>query len=359
MSMPYRHVDVVAFGGPENLRVVTEPELPQPAPGEVRVRVLTAGTGFTDTIIRQGQYVDVKDKPPFTLGYDWFGVVDKVGAGVTSMNAGDDVADMSVIGGYTQYLCVDAAQVVPCPAGLDPAEAVCMILSYTTAWQMLTRECSLKPGDAILVHAAGGAVGTALLELGRLLGLRVFGTASAAKHELVRSYGATPIDYRNDDFVQRIAELTGGGVQAVFDTIGGRNFSRSYKCLSKGGRLVGFGALQYTTGEERVPSLMWGFFKLMVLWKYLPNGKRSGFYNIHHRRRSHPDEFREDVQTLMNYLKRGELKPAVAARVPLEQAAEVHKQIDSAAIAGKVVLVCNEAGVVGVDTGSQSNTARV
>lgn len=343
MNAAWKHVDVIAFGGPENLRVETENGLPEPAPGEVRVKVLAAGTGFTDTIIRRGQYVDVKDKPPFTLGYDWFGVVDKCGGGVTSLQAGDYVADMPVIGGYTQYLCVDVERLVQCPAGLDPAEAVCMILSYTTAWQMLTRECSLKPGDAILVHAAGGAVGTALLELGRLFDLRVFGTASASKHELVRSFGATPIDYRRDDFAQRIAELTAGkGVQAVFDTIGGRNWSRSHRCLAKGGKLVGFGALQLTTGEERLPSLLWGFFKLLVLWKYLPDGKQSGFYNIHHRRRSYPEQFKADVRQLMDYLKRGELKPAVAARVPLEKAAEVHRQIDAAEIAGKVVLVCND-----------------
>lgn len=340
--MSWQRIELTAFGGPENLRVVQESHLPEPAPGQVRIKVLAAGTGFTDTIIRQGQYVDVKDKPPFTLGYDWFGVVDKAGPGVTSLKAGDFVADMPVIGGYTQYLCVAADRVVPCPNGLDPAQAVCMILSYTTAYQMLTRECSLKAGDKILVHAAGGAVGTALLELGRLMGLTVYGTASTAKHELVRSLGATPIDYRNEDFVARTLQLSGGGVQAVFDTIGGRNFSRSYRCLARGGKLVGFGALQLTTGEEKVPSLLWGFFKLLVLWKLLPDGKQSSFYNIQKRREKLPVEFRSDVQSLMAMLAAGKLKPAVAARVPLVQAADVHRQIDRAEIAGKVVLICND-----------------
>lgn len=340
--MTWQRIELTAFGGPENLRVVQESHLPEPAPGQVRVKVLTAGTGFTDTIIRQGQYVDVKDKPPFTLGYDWFGVVDKVGAGVTQLKAGDFVADMPVIGGYTQYLCVDASRVVPCPQGLDPAEAVCMILSYTTAYQMLTRECQLNKGDKILVHAAGGAVGTALLELGRLMGLTVYGTASAAKHDLVRSLGATPIDYRKEDFVQRTLALSGGGVQAVFDTIGGRNWSRSYQCLAPGGKLVGFGALQLTTGEEKVPALLWGFLKLLLLWKLLPDGRQSSFYNIQKRREKLPVEFRVDVQSLMAMLAAGKLKPCVAARVPLAQAAEVHRQIDKAEIAGKVVLVCSE-----------------
>lgn len=343
MSSSWKHVDIKAFGGPENLAVITEQELPTPAAGQVRVKVLAAGTGFTDTIIRQGQYVDVKDKPPFTLGYDWFGVVDEVGAGVAGLAVGDFVADMPVIGGYTQYLCVDAARVVPCPAGLDPAEAVCMILSYTTAYQMLTRECELHPGDSILVHGAAGAVGTALLELGRVMGLTVYGTASSGKHVLVRSLGATPIDYQQEDFVAKIKTLTEGrGVQAVFDTIGGRNWSRSYRCLARGGKLVGFGALQLTTGEERVPSLLWGFFKLLVLWKCLPDGRATSFYNIQRRREKLPREFNADVQALMKMLKDGKLKPSVAYRAPLEQAAEVHRMIDTAQIAGKAVLICNE-----------------
>lgn len=339
----WKHVDITAFGGPENMSVITETALPEPLPGQIRVKVLTAGTGFTDTIIRQGQYVDVKDKPPFTLGYDWFGVVDAVGAGVKSLKVGDCVADMPVIGGYTQYLCVDAARVVPCPAGVDPAEAVCMILSYTTAFQMLTRECTLQKGDSILVHAAAGAVGTALLELGRLMGLTVYGTASAGKHDLVRSFGATPIDYRSEDFVERVKTLTGGkGVQAVFDTIGGANWARSYRCVARGGKLVGFGALQMTTGEEKTSTLLLGFLKLLLLWKLLPDGRQTSFYNIMKRREKLPEDFKTDVQTLMQWLRDGKLKPAVAERVPLEQAAEVHRRIDAAQIAGKVVLICNE-----------------
>lgn len=342
--MQWKHVDINAFGGPENIRIVTENALPEPGPGQIRVKVLTAGTGFTDTIIRQGQYVDVKDKPPFTLGYDWFGVVDALGEGVTRFKIGDPVADMSVIGGYTQYLCVDEERAIACPEGLNPALAVCMILSYTTAFQMLTRECTLKRGDSILVHAAGGAVGTALLELGREMGLTVYGTASKSKHSLVKHYGATPIDYHSEDFVERIAKETDGrGVDAVFDTIGGKYWSRSYRCLARGGKLVGFGALQVTTGEEKIPSLLFGFFKLLVWWRLLPNGKHSGFYNIQTRRGKKPEEFKEDVATLMQWLKDGRLKPAVAAIRPLTDAADVHRQLDKGEIAGKVILNCEQA----------------
>ena len=340
--MSYQRVVLKAFGGPENLELEQVAELPEPQAGQVRVKVLTAGTGFTDTIIRQGQYVDVKDKPPFTPGYDWFGVVDKLGEGVTQLEVGQYVADMPVIGGYTQYLCGDADQLVCAPDGLDPAQAVAMILSYTTAYQMLTRIRSLKPGTSCLVHAAGGAVGTALLELGREMGLVMYGTASEGKHDLVRHFGATPIDYKNEDFVQRIMEETAGkGVDVVFDTIGGKNWSRSYRCLDRGGILIAFGALQVTTGEEGIPSLLWSFAKLLAGWKLIPDGRASTFYNIHSRRKKLPGEFKADVSTLFDMLKSGKLDPAIEAVVPLDQVRSVHERIDKAEIAGKVVLSCH------------------
>jgi NADPH:quinone reductase-like Zn-dependent oxidoreductase len=333
---------LAAFGGPEQLELQTIETLPQPAAGEVRVKVLTAGTGFTDTIIRQGQYPGVRTKPPFVPGYDWFGLVDALGEGVTDLQVGQYVADMPVIGGYTQYLCVAADRVVPAPAGLEPAEAVAMILSYTTAYQMLTRLKNLEPGMSCLVHAAGGAVGTAVIELGSLMGLRVFGTASVAKHDLVRRFGATPIDYRSEDFEAVIHRETGGeGVDLVLDTIGGANWARSYRCVKRGGLLVGFGALQVTTGEESIPGLLWGFAKLLGLWKLRRDGRSTAFYNIQTRREKYPDEFRHDVQALFNLLRQGKLHPAIADAVPLEDAAAVHRRIDNAEIAGKVVLVCN------------------
>jgi NADPH:quinone reductase-like Zn-dependent oxidoreductase len=340
--MANKRIEVSEFGGPEVLHLVEDDQLPEPQAGEIRVKVLAAGTGFTDTIIRQGQYIDVKDKPPFTLGYDWFGVVDKLGEGVTNLTVGQAVADMPVIGSYAQYLCVDANRVITAPEGLDPAKAVAMILSYTTAYQMLTRIREFKPGQSILIHAAGGAVGTAMLDLARMMGLIAYGTASLGKHGLVKEFNGIPIDYQNEDFVERINTLTEGkGVDGVFDTIGGKSWSRSYSCLAKGGTLIAFGALQMTTGEEKLPSLLLGFLKLMVLWKLLPNGKQSIFYNIQKDREKNPQLFAEDLQTLFAMLKEGTLKPAIAGKRPLEDAVEIHHLIDRADVPGKMVLIPN------------------
>lgn len=341
--MPFKHVVVTRFGGPEVLELKEEPNLPEPAAGQVRIKVLAAGTGFTDTIIRKGQYPEVKEKPPFTIGYDWVGTVDKLGDGVSGWNPGDMAANLSVIGGYTQYLCEDVERIVAIPGGLDAAEAVCMILSYGTAYQMLTRLKKLEPGQSCLVHAAGGAVGTALLELGREMGLIMYGTASKAKHEVLRRYGGIPIDYRNDDFVDVVLEETGGrGVDIVFDTIGAANWSRSYRCVKRGGLLVGFGALQVTTGQETVPALLLGFLKLLGIWKLIPDGRHTCFYNIQSRRKKKPEEFNEDIAVLMSWLKDGRLKPAIDARRPLADARAVHSDIDKAKIAGKIVLMCQE-----------------
>ena len=340
--MANKRIEVSEFGGPEVLHLVEDDQLPEPQVGEIRVKVLAAGTGFTDTIIRQGQYIDVKDKPPFTLGYDWFGVVDKLGQGVTNLIVGQAVADMPVIGSYTQYLCVDANRVITAPEGLDPAQAVAMILSYTTAYQMLTRIREFKPGQSILVHAAGGAVGTAVLDLAQMMGITAYGTASSGKHGLVKEFNGIPIDYQADDFVESINTLTDGkGVDAVFDTIGGKSWSRSYSCLAKGGTLIAFGALQMTTGEEQLPSLLLGFLKLLVLWKLLPNGKKSIFYNIQKDREKNPQLFAEDLQTLFAMLKEGRLKPAIAGKRPLEDAVEIHHLIDRADVPGKMILIPN------------------
>jgi NADPH:quinone reductase-like Zn-dependent oxidoreductase len=174
------------------------------------------------------------------------------------------------------------------------------------------------------------------------MGLQVFGTASAAKHDLVRRYGATPIDYRNEDFEAVIRrETKGEGVDIVLDTIGGANWARSYRCVRRGGLLVGFGALQLTTGEESVPGLLWGFARLLGLWKLRPDGRHTTFYNIQTRREKHPEDFRRDVEALFELLAKGKLQPAIAGTAPLDEVADVHRRIDNAEIAGKVVLVCN------------------
>lgn len=200
--MAWQHIRISRFGGPEVLELAEEQTIPDPGPGEVRIKVLAAGSGFTDTFIRRGSYPDFKGPLPFTPGYELVGVVEQTGPGVTEAREGQVVADLCVIGGYTQYAIRPTRFLVPVPDGLDPAEAVCIPLAYLTAFQMLTRCRRLPPGATILVIGASGTVGTALLDLARHFGLKAIGTCSAANFPVIDSFGATAIDYHAGDDVR-------------------------------------------------------------------------------------------------------------------------------------------------------------
>ncbi len=235
----YRRVVVSQYGGPEVLEVV-EDTLPEPRPGEVRVRILAAGVSFADVLMREGIHPETT-RPPFTLGWELVGVVDKRGPGVLGQQLGDRVAALSVRGSYAEYLRIPAEDLVPVPNCLDPVEAACMAFVHLTAYQMMYRAVRVNAGDRVLIHSAGGPVGTALLQLGGLSGLEMYGTASQRKHDLVSRLGGIPIDYKAVDFVDEIRRLTRDGVDVVFDGIGDKHILRSYKVLRRGGVVVAFG----------------------------------------------------------------------------------------------------------------------
>jgi NADPH:quinone reductase-like Zn-dependent oxidoreductase len=337
--MGYKRIVITKFGGPEVLKLVEETILPEPKAGEVRVKVLVTSAAFTDVWIRKGTYPNVKEKPPFSPGYDLVGVVDKLGAGVTHLKLGQRVADLTVIGAYSEYIYLPASRLTPVPEGLDPAEAVSLVLSYVTAYQMLHRVAKVKPGQRILIHGAGGAVGTAILQLGKLLDLEMYGTASKSKHELVRRLGAKPIDYKREDFVERLRSLTGDGVDAAFDPIGGDNFKRSFSVLRRGGKLVAYGF--YTTTQGRGGSIPLDFLRLQ-LWNFWPNGRSTAFYLISAMRKKQPNWFSEDLTKLFDLLTQDKIKPIIEARMPLAEAQRAHELIERAEVQGKIVLTVAE-----------------
>ena len=337
--MGYQRVIITEFGGPEVLKVIEEAALPEPGPGEVRIKVLATSACFTDTMVRKGAYVEVKDKPPFSPGYDVVGVVDKLGAGVTRLKVGQRVADLTVIGACTEYICLPESRLTPVPEGLDSAEAVSLILSYLTAYQMLHRSAKVQPGQRILVHGAGGAVGTALLQLGKLLDLEMYGTASKSKQELVTGLGATHIDYRSEDFVRRLAD---DRVDAAFDAVSGDNFKRSFSVLKPGGTLVAYGFYDVAMGKASSSSVMFDFMRVSLLWNILPNGRSSTFYSITQMRKKQADWFNEDLTELFSLLAQGKIKPVIAERMPLAEAARAHALIEQAAVKGRIVLMVNE-----------------
>jgi NADPH:quinone reductase len=183
------------------LEVVDAP-LPTAGRGEVRVRVLASSLEYTDVTIRRHLYPWVLRRPPFVLGYDVVGEIDQLGEDVSGLQLGDRVADMTVLGSNAAYRTLRADRVTRVPAGVDAAEAATLILSWTTAYQLLHRAAGVQGGHRVLVQGAAGAVGQALLVLGRKAGLELWGTARGEHAALVRELGATPIDYRREDFTR-------------------------------------------------------------------------------------------------------------------------------------------------------------
>ena len=344
--MSWQHVRISRFGGPEVLELAEEPTIPNPGTGEVRIKVLAAGTGFTDSFIRRGRYPDFKGPLPFTPGYELVGVVEKASSDVVSPREGQIVADLCVVGGYAQYVIRPSRFLIPVPDGVDATEAVCIPLAYLTAFQMLTRYRRLFAGETILVIGASGTVGTALLDLSRHFGLKAIGTCSAANLTTVERFGATPIDYRAGDFVASVRELTAGrvggsGVDAAFDAIGGSHFGRSFACLAPGGILIGYGSQTMAIGRENLIAAGLGLARLK-LWgalSFLFRGRRAIWYSITDRRLSNPDEFRADMAALFELLRNGAIHPVVIDREPLAAAKNVHERIDAGGLGGKIVLL--------------------
>ena len=327
--MKNRRAVITKPGGPEVLAIVEE-DLAPPKPGQVQLRVLASGVAFGDVMKRMGLNPGMP-KMPYTPGYDLVGEVVAAGAEVQRFKAGDRVAAFVVNGANTEYANIAESLLVPLPPGSDPAEALCLVLNYVTADQMLHRKARVKPGNRILVHGAAGGVGTAFLQLGKLEQLEMYGTASMAKHDVVKGLGATPIDYKNDDFVKRVLSLTGDGVDAVFDPIGGAHLGKSHRVVKKGGTLVAFGiSCAVRQGTRSVLST----FLRLGLYKLLPDGKACHFYGI-----GDQQLIQEDLRKLLGLLQQGKLAPIVAQRFSLAQIAKAHALMDTAGVAGKIVLV--------------------
>jgi NADPH:quinone reductase-like Zn-dependent oxidoreductase len=335
LSMKYKRVIVSRYGEAEVLQVI-EDLLPEPGPGEVRIKILAAGVAWGDILKRRGLGMGMRS--PFTPGYDIVGIVDKLGEGVSSVGVGQIAAALPVFGGYAEFICLPAAQLVPVPPGLDPAEAVCLVMNYVCAYQMLHRAAHVRKGERILIYSAAGGVGTALLELGRLAKLKTYGTASNGKHKSVSDLGGMPIDYREEDFVERILALTGDGVDVVFDPIGGTHILRSYHTLRKGGRLILYGA--HSVIQDGMFKVVSGSI-LAAFLKLIPDKRAVLNYNLTQPKYSAPELCRLDLSRLLGLLAEDKIKPIIAARIALVEAMRAHEMLERGSAIGKIVLICN------------------
>lgn len=346
--MKHTRIIVTHYGGPDALRVVEE-ESPELKHDEVRVRVQAAGVSLPDLMMREGIHPETPPLP-FTPGWDLVGVVDRLGDGVSGIETGQRVAALPIHGAYAEFVCLPQHDLVPMPPGLDAAEAVSLVLNYVTAYQMLHRSAKVKPGQRVLIHGAAGGVGTALLQLGHLVGLEMYGTCSSRGAPTVSDLGGIPIDYQHQDFVQEIHRLTGEGVDVVFDSIGGSHIWRSRKALRRDGRVVAYGLTGMLSGGRlasgrsggRHPFRGIAIFGLYIVGGWLLPGRRRVVpYSIQTLKRLRPAMFRQDLIALFDLLKQQKIKPLVAQRLPLVEARQAQELLGKGGVTGKIVLVCN------------------
>lgn len=344
--MKNKRIIVSRYGGPDTLQVVEE-ELPEPRRGEVRVRVLAAGVALPDVMMREGIHPETP-RVPFTPGWDLVGVVDRAGAEVSGIEPGETVAALPITGAYAEFVCLPARDLVRVPPGLDPGEAVSLILNYVTAYQMLHRSAKIKPNQSVLIHGAAGGVGSALLQLGSLAGLEMYGTCSSRGAPTVSELGGIPIDYTQQDFVSEIGRLTTDGVDAVFDGIGGRHIWRSRRALRSGGRVVAYGLTASLRGGrlasgrsgERHRYRAIAIFGLYIAGGWaLPGRKRVVPYSIQWLKRIKPAFFQKDLTALLELLQQRKIRPLIAQRFPLTEAKHAQELLGKGGVTGKIVLI--------------------
>jgi NADPH:quinone reductase-like Zn-dependent oxidoreductase len=337
-----RQVWIPRVGPPAVLEVREAPD-PEPVAGEVRIRVAASGINFADCLARMGLYPDAP-KPPVVVGYEVAGEVDRVGPGVDQVTVGERVVAVTRFGGYSDVVTVPAAQVLSIPPNVSVEKAAALPVNYLTAWIMLVWLGNLHPGERVLVHAVAGGVGQAAVQICRWRGGTVIGTASASKHPRLKESGvAHCIDYTTQDFETEIQRITDGqGVDIVLDAVGGRSFTKSYRCLGPLGRLFVFGASSFaprTTRIRNAPAAVRGFLSLP---SYRPislmNDNRGVFgVNLGHLF-DRGELLARMLRDIMRLTADEEFTPVVDRIFPFDRAAEAHAYIQRRKNFGKVLL---------------------
>ncbi len=337
--MKFKSVVVNRKGPPEVLEII-ENELRLPAAGEVRIKVLAAAVCRPDISVRSGDALydgtPLGQKVPFVPGYAVIGDVDAVGEGVTETAVGDRVGVLTVTGGYTEILYWRSDRLIPVPTTVDPAEAVTLILNYIVAYQTLHRSAKVKHGDKVLIIGASGGIGTALLQLGKLANLTMYGIASKDKHDILIEYGAAPIDYRSQDFVEVIRQAEPDGLDAVIDGMMRMN------TINGGLSLLRRGGVQVSYGEPASLGALFRILGTFIVTNLLPNGKSFKLYGTSSYFLFNKDPYLEDWATLFKLLEERKIEPVIMQKFPILEAAKANELLESGQVVGNVVLVAPE-----------------
>lgn len=330
-SSTYRALMLTKKGGPEVLQIVELP-LESPGAGQLRIRVKAVGVGATDLIMLGGRY-PFAPKIPFIPGYETVGEVDAIGPGVTGFKLGQRVAALTVYGGFGEYLIREAEHFLPVPSALSDSDAAAVILNYVTAWQMIHRIAKVRSGQTALVTGAAGGVGTAVLQLLRIAGVKTYGAASESKHDLVRPLGATPIDYRRGRLDTLTRKFESEGVDYVFDAVGGANIGRCIGALRRGGMVIGFGFM----GAPGIVSKIAMFANLFIGARL--RGRRGAFYGISAMYKKDPKPLWDDLPKIFSLLADKKIDPLIKHSFALLDGRKAIELLAGGSVEGKIVLI--------------------
>jgi NADPH:quinone reductase-like Zn-dependent oxidoreductase len=336
-----RQVWIPRVGGPEVLEV-REGKDPEPGEGQVRVRVHAAGVNFADCMARIGLYPDAP-KLPTVVGYEVAGVVDKLGPGVTAPAVGARVLAMTRFGGYSEAVVVPVHMAVPMPDDLTFEQGAAIPVNYLTAWAMLVWLGNAHAGEKVLVHAAAGGVGQAALQICKIRGAEVIGTASKSKHARLRELGvAHTIDYTTEDFEVEVKRITGGrGVDIVLDAVGGESFAKSYRSLAPLGRMYVFGGSGFAPkGTRNLFSVLKAFLALPTFKPMTLMSENRGVHGVNMGHMwGETQKLRGMLDDIMAEVRAKRLTPVVDKTFPFAKAGDAHRFIQDRKNFGKVLLL--------------------
>jgi NADPH2:quinone reductase len=335
------------FGNPSVIQIIEE-NIPEPKQFEARIKIEASTVSATDIFIRKGIYPLLKQKPPFALGYDFVGIVDKIGEGVTNVKVGDRVCSIVMVGGNANFICINSAELSIIPEDVDAKEAACFTLSGITAYQMFTHFAQVKQGQRILIHGGSGAVGDTLLQLGKLNNCEMVTTASISKHDHINRYGAIAIDYNSPNYFEELKNNSVDGYDAIFDFTNQTSFNNDLKLLKKGGTLVTYAVFTSSLKIEKrtfLNFLTFGmdFGKMMMklfFWNKF-SGKKAVFFGSSDSKNAQPERHQADLSTLFQLLKKGFLKPTIFKVLTIDEVMTAHQLLQEGKVQGQIIILNN------------------
>lgn len=335
------------FGKPSVIQIVEE-NIPEPQKGEARIKIEASTVSATDIFIRKGIYPLLKQKPPLTLGYDFVGIIDKVGDGVTNVKVGDRVCSIVMVGGNANFICIASTKLTIIPNDVDAHQAACFALSGISAYQMFTHLAKVQQRQRILIHGGSGAIGDTLLQLGKINNCEMVATASANKHDLIKSYGAVVIDYNSPNYFSELKSNSADGFDAIFDFTNQTSFNNDIKLLKKGGTLVTYAVFTSSLKMEKKTFFNFmafgiDFGKMMVklfFWNKF-SGKKAVFYGSGDSKKAEPARHTADMNKLFELLKGGLVKPKIFKVFGLDDVKEAHQILQEGKVQGQIIISNN------------------